>query len=76
MRWPIAYGVGAFVNAGRIATLDNDGARLRSWDLDLNPFKPKPGEVLIGRDLIDSRFGDETVSDVALEQVGDGRSTW
>ena len=30
-----------FVNAGRVATLDNDGARLRSWDLDLNPFKPR-----------------------------------
>ena len=38
-----------FVNANRIATLDSDGARLRSWDVDLNPFKPRPGEVLIGQ---------------------------
>ena len=22
--------------------------RLRSWDVDLNPFKPRPGEVLVG----------------------------
>ena len=65
-----------FVNAARIGTLDNEGARLRSWDVDLNPFKPRAGEVLIGRDLIDSRFGDETVSDVALQQVSDGRGTY
>ena len=36
-----------FVNAARVAELDSDGARLRSWDVDLNPFKPKAGEVLI-----------------------------
>ena len=65
-----------FVNAGRIHTLDNEGARLRSWDVDLNPFKPRPGEVLVGRDLIDKRFGDETVSDIALRAVTDGRQTW
>src|SRR6476619_6464026 len=55
-----------FVNANRIATLDSDGARLRSWDVDLNPFKPRPGEVLIGEHLIDRKVGDETVSDIAL----------
>lgn len=65
-----------FVNVGRIGALDADGARLRSWDVDLNPFKPRPGERLIGRDLIDSRIGDETVSDVALRPGGDGRQTW
>jgi CBS domain-containing protein len=65
-----------FVNIARIGTLDGDGARLRSWDVDLNPFKPKPGELLIGRDIINSRLGDETVSDVALRPGGDGRQTW
>jgi acyl-homoserine-lactone acylase len=39
-----------FVNAARVAELDSDGARLRSWDVDLNPFKPRPGEILIGAD--------------------------
>src|SRR3954470_15584516 len=65
-----------FVSANRLAGIDSDGARLRSWDVDLNPFKPKPGEVLIGRDIIDRRVGDETVSDVAMRAAGDGRQTW
>ncbi|MEI7547619.1 MAG: CBS domain-containing protein [Actinomycetota bacterium] len=65
-----------FVNANRIATLDGDGARLRSWDVDLNPFKPRPGEVLVGRDIIDKRVGDETVSDVALRPATDGKQHW
>jgi CBS domain-containing protein len=65
-----------FVNAARVAELDSDGARLRSWDVDLNPFKPRPGEVLIGAGLIDRPVGDETVSDVALKSVTDGRTRW
>jgi CBS domain-containing protein len=62
-----------FVNANRVADLDGDGARLRSWDVDLNPFKRRPGEVLIGAQLIDRRVGDETVSDVALRIQDDAR---
>jgi CBS domain-containing protein len=65
-----------FVNVGRIGQLDGDGARLRSWDVDLNPFKTRPGELLIGRDLIDSRIGQETVSDVALRPGSDGKQSW
>jgi CBS domain-containing protein len=65
-----------FVNANRVAELDSDGARLRSWDVDLNPFKPRPGEVLIGEELIDREVGDETVSDLAIRQHTDGRSSW
>src|SRR6187401_3468496 len=65
-----------FVNAGRVASLDAEGARLRSWDVDLNPFKPRAGEMLIARDLIDKRIGDESVSDVALRPAGDGKQTW
>ena len=65
-----------FVNAARVAELDSDGARLRSWDVDLNPFKPRSGELLIGAELIDKHIGDETVSDVALKTASDGRSTW
>ncbi len=62
-----------FVNAHRVAELAPDGARLRSWDVDLNPFKPREGEVLIGADVINARVGDETVSDVALRAVEGGR---
>jgi CBS domain-containing protein len=65
-----------FVNAARVAELDSYGARLRSWDVDLNPFKPRAGEVLIGAELINRSVGDETVSDVALKEVTDGRSHW
>ncbi len=65
-----------FVNANRISSLDSDGARLRSWDVDLNPFKPKAGEILVGRDLIDKKVGDETVSDVALRAAHDGKQNY
>lgn len=58
-----------FVNSARLASLGSEGARLRSWDLDLNPFKPRTGERLIGAEVIDRRVGDETVSDVALKLV-------
>lgn len=57
-----------FVNAGRIAELGVDGARLRSWDIDLHPFKMKPGERLLSRDVIDRRVGAEIVSDVAMRE--------
>ncbi|MCU0259976.1 MAG: CBS domain-containing protein [Ilumatobacteraceae bacterium] len=65
-----------FVNAGRIAELDADGARLRSWDLDMHPFVHRAGELLINADLIGRSIGDETVSDVGLEPVTDGRTRW
>ncbi len=65
-----------FVNAHRVAELNSDGARLRSWDVDLNPFTSRPGEVLIGQDLIDRKIGDETVSDIALRPRSDGRTSW
>ena len=61
------------MNANRVAELNSDGARLRSWDVDLNPFKPRVGEVLIGAQLIDRRIGDETVSDIALRSQDDAR---
>ncbi len=64
-----------FVNVNRIAELGGHGMRLRSWDVDLNPFKSRPGEVLVGRDVIDHRVGDETVSDVAIHPVDDPRGT-
>jgi CBS domain-containing protein len=65
-----------FVNANRVAEINGDGARLNSWDVDLNPFKPRSGEILIGTDLIDRRVGDESVSDVALQTHHDARSRW
>ncbi|MEY2967548.1 MAG: hypothetical protein RIQ64_175 [Actinomycetota bacterium] len=63
-----------FVNANRVATLDNSGARLRSWDVDFHPFKAKEGERLLRVHVIDQKVGDEVVSDVALRAREDGRS--
>jgi CBS domain-containing protein len=54
-----------FVNSGKV-DLDDEGAHLRSWDVDVNPFKAKPGELLLGKDVIDRKVGDETISDVAI----------
>lgn len=62
-----------FVNAARIVSLDGAGARLRSWDVDLNPFRPRDGERLIGTNIIDTQVGDETVSDVALRPTTNAR---
>ncbi|MFZ9275352.1 MAG: hypothetical protein ACO24S_09450, partial [Ilumatobacteraceae bacterium] len=65
-----------FVSTSRIATVDNEGVRLKSWDVDLNPFHPRPGERLIGKDVLDKRIGDEVVSDVALAQSTGKSSGW
>jgi CBS domain-containing protein len=65
-----------FVNAARIAELDADGVRLRSWDIDLNPFKPRSGETLIGKEIIDRQIeSGERVSDIGLVEKTDGRTT-
>lgn len=65
-----------FVNAGRIATLDNVGARLRSSAIDLNPFKRREGELLVKEDLLDRPVGNETISDLGLIPVPGRTSTW
>ena len=63
-----------FVNAARIAELDGDGVRLRSWDIDLNPFKPRPGETLVNAEIIDRTIETgERVSDLGLTERHDGR---
>jgi CBS domain-containing protein len=62
-----------FVNANRVASLDNTGARLKSWDVDFHPFKAKEGERLLKVNVIDQKVGDEVVSDVALRPRDDGR---
>ena len=65
-----------FVNAARIASLDSAGARLRSWDVDLHPFTRRPGELLLSRDVLESRVDGETVSDVALRPVHGKIAGW
>jgi len=55
-----------FVNANRIELTPN-GARLRSGAIDLDHFRRRTGELLIGEDLLNRRVGDEVVLDVALK---------
>ena len=62
-----------FVNSARVAGVDNDGVRLRSWDVDLHPFKRRPGEKLIAAEVIDRTVRGETVSDIGLREVEDVR---
>lgn len=65
-----------FVNSAKVADLDSDGLRLRSWDLDLNPFRQRAGEILLG-DVMDTALPNgETVSDVGLRETSDGRNRW
>jgi Mg/Co/Ni transporter MgtE len=42
----------------------------------MHPFVHRAGELLINADLIGRSIGDETVSDVGLEPVTDGRTRW
>jgi CBS domain-containing protein len=66
-----------FVSTSRVAELNVDGVRLRSWDLDLNPFRKRPGETLIGKEIIDQQLsGGERVSDIGLLEAHDSRSRW
>ncbi len=58
-----------FVNAARLASLDAEGARLRSWDVDLHPFVRREGELLVGQDILERRADGEIVSDLALAPV-------
>jgi CBS domain-containing protein len=62
-----------FVNSARVAGVDNDGVRLRSWDVDLHPFKRRHAEKLIAAEIIDRNVRGETVSDIGLREVEDGR---
>jgi CBS domain-containing protein len=65
-----------FVSSSRIADLNVDGIRLRSWDLDLNPFRKRPGETLVGEQVIDQSIAGERVSDLGLVEASDNRSRW
>ncbi len=65
-----------FVGIGAVAGIDTDGVRLRSSLVDVKPFRARPGELLVRKDLLDRRLGAETVSDVALRRATDGSGDW
>ncbi|MFM8851807.1 MAG: magnesium transporter MgtE N-terminal domain-containing protein [Acidimicrobiaceae bacterium] len=65
-----------FISATRISTLDNAGAQLKSWDINLTPFRTRTGEQLLGKGILDKKHGDEIVSDVALVHHTGKTSSW
>ena len=65
-----------FISATRINTLDNAGAQLKSWDINLTPFRTRTGEQLLGKDILDKKHGDEIVSDIALVHHTGKTSSW
>jgi len=65
-----------FITAARVASLDNTGVRLKSYDIDLNPFRLREGERLLAADVFDKKHGDETVVDVALQHHGGHNPSW
>jgi CBS domain-containing protein len=65
-----------FVNAARVAEIDASGARMATGTLDLRRFERRPGEILLGRDLLDARVGGEIVNDVAINQVAGEFRAW
>lgn len=65
-----------FVNAARVAEIDTSGARLATGTLDLRRFERRQGEILLARDLLDTRVGGEIVNDVAIAQVPDEFRSW
>jgi len=67
----------SFVNAASVSELDGNGARLRSWAIDLHPFKVRPGETLLGESILDRRLpSGERISDVGLLEATDGNTRW
>jgi CBS domain-containing protein len=59
----------AFVSADQIAELTNTGVRLNSARLDLRDFVRRPGEVTLGRDVLDHQLVD--VDDVQVIRAAD-----
>src|SRR5690606_32780544 len=46
-----------FVNAGRLASIEGTGIRLRSGTIDVRPFRKREGELLAQGDLVGKQVG-------------------
>lgn len=66
-----------FIPRRNISTLGEQGAKMSSTKLDLTPFERRPGEVLLGKDVLDNQLIDVDgkrvvrVNDVQLIDAGD-----
>lgn len=64
-----------FINIARIGEIDPIGVRLRSGTINVRPFRQRPGEKLVMADLLQTRIGEDFITDVALELDG-GHGVW
>lgn len=64
-----------FVNLGRVAEMSTDGVYLDGSSVDLNRFRPRPGEILAS-DLYDRQAGDGVVMDVGIAPAETGPRRW
>jgi CBS domain-containing protein len=55
-----------FVGIGRISEIESDGARLRRGSVNLRHFELRPGERLLGGELLGKRLKGERVVDIGL----------
>jgi len=67
-----------FVSAGRVVSLDPDGLRLRSSDLNLRRFAPRPSDVSLLHDVIDRPVldGNRLVNDVGIRAASGRLRGW
>lgn len=66
-----------FLRADQIESLSRDGARLRSFQVDLQPFERRGGEIVLTRDLWDKQvidLEDRRVVRVNDIQIGEAKS--
>ncbi len=67
----------AFLDAQAIESVDHGGVKLRTSRLDLRDFRRRPGELMLGRDLLDHQLVDVDgvqvirAADLYLAPVGD-----
>lgn len=63
-----------FVNAGRLASIDGTGIRLRSGTIDVRPFRKREGELLAQEDLIGKPVAGQYIVDVGIVPSDQPRS--
>ncbi|MGI9622642.1 MAG: hypothetical protein ACR2PK_07385, partial [Acidimicrobiales bacterium] len=65
-----------FVHQARVDAVDRDGVHLRGGTVDLRRFRGRPGELLIGNDIVGTPTPDGPVTDVAFTETEPGKGQW
>ncbi|GIW08018.1 MAG: magnesium transporter [Dehalococcoidia bacterium] len=67
-----------FIPIDEVATMDDRGVALRTSRIDVRPFVRRPGEILLNKDLLDTKVIDLTrnrvarANDLEIDRVRDG----